>query len=71
MPRTLPALLLCLVLPAMVAARTVTYNTKTGKYHDPSCASAIRCTVNCVDIPLKEAKSSGGVPCKKCHGGGR
>ena len=70
MPRTLTtALILGLLLPAMISARTVVYNTKTGKYHAPSCPAAKRCTRNCIDISLKDAKAAGGVPCKICGGG--
>jgi len=49
-------------------AETVIYNTKTGKYHKPSCSSAKRCTVNCVSIDKSEAIKKGGIPCKKCGG---
>ena len=70
MPRLLTtSLLLCLLLPAIAPARTVVYNTKTGKYHAPSCPAAKRCTRNCVDMSLKDAKAAGGVPCKICGGG--
>ena len=49
-------------------AETVIFNTKTGKIHKPSCPSAKSCTVNCIKIDKKEAKSRGGVPCKRCGG---
>ena len=72
MPRTLTTALILgiLLLPSIAPARAVVYNTKTGKYHAPSCPAAKHCTVNCVEMSLKDAKAAGGVPCKKCGGGG-
>ena len=49
-------------------AETVVFNTKTHKYHSPSCSAAIKCTVNCIKIDKQQAKSRGGVPCKRCGG---
>lgn len=49
-------------------AETVVFNTKTHKYHKPSCSSAIKCTVNCIKIEKQQAKAKGGVPCKICGG---
>lgn len=60
-----------MAIPALSASNgggTVTFNTKTYKYHNPGCSSAIRCTVNCTDVTLAEAQKMSGVPCKKCHG---
>ena len=50
----------------VIGADTVVYNTKTGKYHAQSCASAKKCTVNCIKIDRKQAIQRGGVPCKIC-----
>lgn len=47
----------------------VVFNTKTFKYHIPSCMWAKRCTCNCIKISRKEACSRGGVPCKVCGAG--
>ncbi|MEK7393022.1 MAG: Ada metal-binding domain-containing protein [Fibrobacterota bacterium] len=68
MTRTLSAFVLCLMLPAMTIAQTVVYNHNTRIYHAPSCKWAHRCTRNCTDVTLKEAKASGGRPCKICGG---
>lgn len=62
------SILLCLVLPALVAARIVVFNTESLKYHGPSCRWAKKCTVNCIEVPEKDAKKQGGVPCKVCGG---
>lgn len=50
-------------------AAMVVYNTKTGKYHSPSCQWAKKCTVNCIKIDKQEAIRRGGIPCKVCGGG--
>lgn len=49
-------------------AETVVFNTKTHKYHKPTCTAAIKCTVNCIKIDKQQAKAKGGVPCKICGG---
>lgn len=59
-------LLIGLFLPLNSFADTVVYNTQTGKYHAQSCASAKKCTVNCIKIDRKQAVQRGGVPCKIC-----
>lgn len=72
----LVALLLLAIVPTPVSTDEalaasdpiVTFNTKTLKYHCPTCASAKRCTKNCIDIHLSEAKKRDGVPCKNCGG---
>ena len=51
-----------------VLAEMVMFNTKTLKYHKPSCRWAIKCTVNCIKIDKKEAIRRGGIPCKVCGG---
>jgi hypothetical protein len=51
-----------------VQSEAVSFNTKTHKYHKPSCTWAKRCTRNCVSVPKSEAESRGGVPCKVCGG---
>ena len=61
-------LLIGLFLPLNSFADTVVYNTKTGKYHAQSCASAKKCTVNCIKLEKKDVKARGGVPCKVCGG---
>lgn len=45
----------------------VYFNEQTLKYHELNCEWGIKCTVNCVKIPLKEAIARGGTPCKVCH----
>jgi hypothetical protein len=47
---------------------TVSFNTKSYKYHCVTCSAAQRCTRNCVDIPKSEAKARGGMACKICGG---
>ena len=47
---------------------TVIYNTQSHKYHTPDCASAKRCTKNCISIKREEAIKRDGVPCKICGG---
>lgn len=49
-------------------AETVVFNTKTLKYHKPTCSSAKKCTVNCIKIDKKEAIARHGKPCKVCGG---
>jgi hypothetical protein len=51
-----------------VAEETVTFNTKSLKYHCQTCSAAKRCTVNCIDIPVSKAIRRGGVACKLCGG---
>lgn len=48
--------------------RVVSFNTKTHKYHCPSCSAALRCTKNCVTVELSRAQKSGAVACKLCNG---
>jgi hypothetical protein len=47
---------------------TVSFNTKTYKYHCITCSAAKRCTKNCIDIALSDAIARGGVACKICGG---
>lgn len=54
-------------LSLAASSLTVSFNQKTHKYHYATCTWAKRCTVNCIDIPLKEAIERGGVPCKICR----
>lgn len=49
------------------AGETVAFNTSTGKYHCLRCQWALRCTRNCVNIPLTDARQRG-VPCRVCGG---
>ena len=53
---------------AAQAEEMVAFNTKTFKYHCLSCQWAIKCTRNCITIPVSEAKQRGGIPCKVCGG---
>ncbi len=62
-------LLMNLIFTLGCFAETVVYNTKTGKFHSPSCQWANKCTVNCIKIDRKEAVQRGGIPCKVCGGG--
>lgn len=62
------SLLLFLSLATACFAETVVFNTKTHKYHKPSCSAAIKCTVNCIKIDKQQAKAQGGIPCKLCGG---
>lgn len=62
-------LLLFLVLSLMIHPLNdpiYKYNTSNGKYHRLSCKWAIKCTTNCIEIPLSEIKKRGGIPCKVC-----
>jgi hypothetical protein len=53
--------------PAVVGSEMVAFNTSSRKYHCPSCRWALRCTRNCISIPLSQA-SQRGVPCASCGG---
>ena len=68
MKKLIISFVLFLVVSNVCTAETVVFNSKTHKYHKPSCSSAIKCTVNCVKIEKQQAKSTGGVPCKVCGG---
>ncbi len=45
----------------------VQFNTSSLKYHCASCRWALRCTRNCISIPLSEARRRG-VSCSSCGG---
>lgn len=65
------ALVLVLVIGAVSLAGdacVVSFNTKSLKYHSPTCEWALKCTRNCVTVPQSEAIAAGGVPCKVCKG---
>ncbi len=49
-------------------AETVVFNTKTHKYHKPTCNYAAKCTTNCIKIDKQQAKAKGGIACKVCGG---
>lgn len=68
MKKILISLMLSLILSSACFAETVVFNTKSHKYHKPSCSYAIKCTVNCINIEKQQAKAKGGVPCKVCGG---
>jgi hypothetical protein len=55
-------------LPARATDPSVALNTKTLKYHCPSCQWARRCTRNCITVTVSEAEARGAVPCKVCQG---
>jgi hypothetical protein len=55
-------------LPRSAKEEIVYFNTKSHKYHCLTCVAAKRCTRNCIDLPVSEAKARGGVPCKICGG---
>lgn len=54
--------------PIEQKSQTVLFNTKTLKFHAPSCEWARKCTRNCVTVSREEALKRGGVPCKVCGG---
>lgn len=56
------------IAPSAEAGKVVSFNTQSLKYHGLSCTWAKKCTKNCVEIPLSEAISNGGMPCKICGG---
>lgn len=68
MKKLIVSLFISLIISSSCFAETVVFNTKTHKYHKPSCSSAKKCTVNCIKIEKQQAKSQGGVPCKVCGG---
>lgn len=62
------SLICSLFIATSCLAEVVSFNTKTYKYHKPSCQWAIKCTVNCIKIEKQQAKNQGGIPCKVCGG---
>lgn len=46
----------------------VAFNTRSRKFHCPSCQHAKQCTRNCVEIRRSAALERGGVPCGVCGG---
>lgn len=46
----------------------VFFNVRSHKYHCLTCGYARRCTANCIEVPVSEARKRGGVPCKICGG---
>ena len=46
----------------------VAFNIQTLKYHRRSCKWAIKCTKNCILVPVGTAIKRGGIPCKVCGG---
>jgi len=51
-----------------VEEEIVAFNVETKKYHCLDCRWAIKCTRNCIEIPLSKAKRRKGVACKVCGG---
>lgn len=68
MQRAVTGVLLGLLCSFAFASSTLTvaFNTNSYKYHYTSCRWAKKCTVNCIEITLKEAVDRGGIPCKVC-----
>jgi hypothetical protein len=60
--------LLALLFSGARAEEKVAFNVETKKYHCLSCTWAIKCTKNCIEVPLSEAKHLGGIACKVCGG---
>jgi hypothetical protein len=46
----------------------VVFNTKSLKYHDPTCEWAINYPYNCINISKSNAILKGGIPCSVCGG---
>jgi hypothetical protein len=61
-------LAICAGLAGATPEETVYLNVRSHKYHCLTCYYARRCTANCIEVPLSEAKKRGGVPCKVCGG---
>lgn len=53
---------------ASESEETVAFNTSSLKYHCLTCTWAVRCTRNCVEVSVSEAKRRGGIACKVCGG---
>jgi len=53
---------------AQAKEENVAFNVENHKYHCLDCRWAIRCTKNCQEIPISEARRLGGVACKVCGG---
>lgn len=66
-PIIVSGLVLLAVAGLAIAETHVYFNTQRSIYHSYSCKWAKRCTLNCVDMPLSEAKQKGR-PCKVCNG---
>ena len=45
----------------------VVFNTKSKRYHCPTCNSVKTCK-NCIPMSLDEVKKNGGIPCGNCNG---
>jgi len=62
---------LCILQGAATAQEkeeTVFFNVRSHKYHCLTCGYAQRCTANCIELLISEAKKRGGMPCKICGG---
>lgn len=51
---------------ALDAPVKVKYNLINKKYHLLSCEWAQKCTRNCIEITIDEAKKKKGIPCGVC-----
>jgi micrococcal nuclease len=47
---------------------SIIFNTRSRKYHCPSCSAVPTCTRNCIEINASELPRYGGIPCKRCGG---
>ena len=61
-------LAICAGLAAATQEEVVYFNVRSHKYHCLTCYHARRCTANCIEVTISEAKKRGGVPCKVCGG---
>lgn len=68
MKKLIISFLLSLTISTACFAETVVFNTKSHKYHNPSCNAAKKCTVNCIKIEKQKAKARGAIPCNVCGG---
>ena len=62
------SLIIMVIFGGICFAETVVFNTKTLKYHKPTCQYAKKCTVNCIKIDKQQARQKNGKPCKVCGG---
>jgi micrococcal nuclease len=44
------------------------FNTRSRKYHCPTCPAVPTCTRNCIEINAADLYNYGGIPCKICGG---
>lgn len=68
MHKILTTILTVFIFSLSANAESVVFNTKSLKYHSPSCQYAKKCTQNCIKVEKSDAVKRGGVPCKVCGG---